>query len=314
MTNILNQNLFNDKKEKREFASMRDAILNFEKEQFLISGDRNSLEENLSSDSYKDFLEIWDISRRQIYKEQKSSWTHLNLVDNFEKASQNVIAQNDYFNSEERLEENKRDVMMMRSLTHENEKGNERVNIFVPADKLEAEYLLKINLQKNILSSLNSISYFKISKNSSPLIYSEDHFETQAGLKNYDGLPEIVYLSKSLNSFLEVSIIVSGPIIFNALLAARELEKNNFKVTVLNMSTLQSADEKINQNIKSFLINFAQSHKNILTIEEHSKIGGLGSIICETLAKEKARVERLGLEDDLSARNIIAAVENFVTI
>jgi pyruvate/2-oxoglutarate/acetoin dehydrogenase E1 component len=204
--------------------------------------------------------------------------------------------------------------MMMRSIGN----TSKNINIFVPADKFEAEYLLKAIHQKNILENKKSFSYFRISKNSSHLIFNQNHFEKSDGLKKYDGLPEIIYLSKNIlennESHFNITIISCGPIIYNVLQAAKDLEKNNFAVTVINFSTINSSDENINNNIKNFLIKFPHNHKNILTVEEHSKIGGLGSLILETLSKEKVKIENLGIEDDLSPRNIVSTIENFASL
>jgi len=247
--------------------------------------------------------------RRLIYKDN-FDFTFLNLISNYEKEDN----KDNYFNSQERFEENKIDIMMMRSI------GNvsKNINIFVPADRFEAEYLLNSISQKSILENKKSFSYFKISKSPSHLIFNKSYFEKSDGLKKYNGLPEVVYLSKNIlenhDRNFNITIISCGPIIYNVLQAAKDLEKNNFAVTVINFSTINSSDENINNNIKNFLIKFSHNHKNILTVEEHSKIGGLGSIILEILSKEKVKIERLGIEDDLSPRNIVSTIENFVSL
>lgn len=126
-------------------------------------------------------------------------------------------------------------------------------------------------------------------------------------------MPEIVYFSKNLEYTFELAIIVCGPILFNVLLAAKELEGMNYKVSVLNISLISSSSEYTNEKIKSFINNFAENYKNILTVEEHSKKGGMGSLIAEIVAENKnrlnARVERMGIEDNLSPRGIIAKCE-----
>lgn len=190
------------------------------------------------------------------------------------------------------------------------------VNIFVPADSVEADYLLRV-VEKNLgRKERNTFSYLKLQSEASPKIFSEDFFIKDGNLKEWTGLPEIVYISKNLDSAFEVAIIASGPILYNALLAAKELEDRNYKVTVLNISLIQSNSEFINQKIATFINNFADTHKNIITIEEHSKVGGLGSLVCESVAqntnRQAIRVERLGHGDNLSPRNIIAKCEEIV--
>jgi len=58
MNNILNQNLFENKKSKKDFALMGDVILNLDKKDFVINGDCDALKENFQSDSYTSFLKI----------------------------------------------------------------------------------------------------------------------------------------------------------------------------------------------------------------------------------------------------------------
>ncbi len=204
----------------------------------------------------------------------------------------------------------KNDIALLRNL------GS--VNIFFPADFREANYLLKLTEKNLIKNDKNSFSYFKLFNNYAPEIFKEDYFEKDGHLKEYGGLPEIIYIPKNHDSAFEIAIISSGPILYNALFAARELEEKNYKVTILNMSLIQSSSLYMNQKIKSFINNFAETHKNILTIEEHSKVGGMGSLIAEIVAESKhtnnIRVERLGLEDDLSPRNIIAKCEEIVEV
>lgn len=204
----------------------------------------------------------------------------------------------------------KSDISLLRSLTH--------VNIFIPADAYEAEYLLKIGENSFFKNIPNRFSYFKLSSHNSYNIFKSDHFIKEGNLKEYTGMPEIVHVPKKINSPFEVAIISCGPIIYNALYAAKELEEKNYKVTVLNFSLISSNNEYVNQKIKSFIKNFANHNKNILTVEEQSKIGGLGSFISETILENRneknIRVERLGIEDDLSPRNIIFKAEEILSL
>lgn len=204
----------------------------------------------------------------------------------------------------------KSDISLLRSI------GD--VNIFIPADANEAEYLLRVGEKGFFKNIKNRFSYFKLNLLNSYNIFKEDYFIKDGNLKEYTGLPEIIYLSKNIHSPFEVAIISCGPIIYNALYAARELENKNYKVTVLNFSLISSNSEYINQKIKSFIQNFSNRNKNILVVEESSKIGGLGSMISEIVLENRndnnVKVERLGIEDDLSPRNIIAKAEEIVNV
>ena len=199
------------------------------------------------------------------------------------------------------------DVSLMRNLG--------KVNIFVPADANEAEYLIKVSEKTFFKNIQNKFSYFRLMSDFSPKIFDDNYFINDDGesVREYTGMPEIVHISSNVDSAFHIGIISSGPILYNALVAARDLEEKNYNVTVLNVSLISSHSEYVNQKIRSFISNFANNHRNILTLEEHSKVGGLGSLVAESVTENKKdniiRVERLGLEDDLSPRNIIAKCE-----
>ncbi len=205
---------------------------------------------------------------------------------------------------------NKSDVSLLRSL------GN--INIFVPADSYETEYLLKVGEKSFFKNISNGFSYFKLSSYSSYNIFQPDHFIKEGILREYTGMPEIIHIPKNIDSPFEVAMISCGPIIHNVLYAAHELEEKNYKVTVLNFSLISSNSEYVNQKIKSFIKHFANQNKNILVVEEQSNVGGLGSLIAETILETKnekiIRVERLGIEDDLSPRNIISKAEEILEL
>jgi len=69
------------------------------------------------------------------------------------------------------------------------------------------------------------------------------------------------------------------------------LEKENIEVTILNSHTIKPFDKKT-------LLKFREKCDNFITIEEHQIIGGLGSVVCETLSEfNPAFVERIGMVD-----------------
>jgi len=75
-----------------------------------------------------------------------------------------------------------------------------------------------------------------------------------------------------------VAIIGCGPILYNTLLAAEELEKEKIGTIVLNNHTIKPLDE-------NKIIEIAKKCGAVVTVEEHSIFGGLGSAISEILAK-----------------------------
>jgi len=77
----------------------------------------------------------------------------------------------------------------------------------------------------------------------------------------------------------QVAIIGCGPLLYNALLASRDLEKEDgIGTLVLNMHTIKPLDE-------AKLLEVAKECGAIVSVEEHQVLGGLGGAIAEFLAK-----------------------------
>ena len=91
----------------------------------------------------------------------------------------------------------------------------------------------------------------------------------------------------------DATIIAVGSIINNALKAHVELAKEGVSVKVINMHSLKPVDREL-------ILKSAQETGVILTLEEHTILGGLGSIVAEVLAEDaltKVKFKRLGMED-----------------
>ncbi len=88
----------------------------------------------------------------------------------------------------------------------------------------------------------------------------------------------------------QVVIFGTGPLVYNALLAARELEKEDVSVIVANIHTLKPLDPEI--------VTLARQCGAVVTVEEHQVHGGLGGAIAELLAKEAPTpIEFIGMQD-----------------
>ncbi|MCL5071989.1 MAG: transketolase family protein, partial [Actinobacteria bacterium] len=77
----------------------------------------------------------------------------------------------------------------------------------------------------------------------------------------------------------DVGIITSGIILSEVIKAVKKLEQQEIGIDLVEIPTLKPIDEEA-------IINMAKSVRNIITIEEHSIIGGLYSAVCEILCKE----------------------------
>jgi transketolase len=76
----------------------------------------------------------------------------------------------------------------------------------------------------------------------------------------------------------DVTVIATGPLVYQALLAAKELE-HAIPVTVINMHTIKPLDREA-------IVAAAKATGAIVTVEEHQVAGGLGSAVAEVLAQE----------------------------
>jgi transketolase len=88
-----------------------------------------------------------------------------------------------------------------------------------------------------------------------------------------------------------VGVIACGPIIYEALKAAKELEKEGIGAIVVNMPQIKPLDT-------AFLLRFVKDVRAIVTVEEAQVAGGLGGAISEFLSEHHpVRIARVGVED-----------------
>jgi transketolase len=114
----------------------------------------------------------------------------------------------------------------------------------------------------------------------------------------------------------DVTVVASGATVGHALEAAVHLESTGVSVMVVNMSTVKPIDEEL-------LVHCAKQTGRIMTVEDHSVTGGLGSAVCETLSENRPvpvrRVGASGSDEEnyrihgLDARGIGRSVMEFVS-
>lgn len=153
------------------------------------------------------------------------------------------------------------------------------MTIFSPADATEGQ------LGMQFFKTYHKPLYFRIGKKEEPTVYTKPYkFEFGCG----------VVLRKGSDA----TIIGTGPIIYEVLQAADRLEKtSDIKVTVINIHTIKPIDREL-------ILKETKGKKTIFTVEEHGKIGGLGSAVCEILSQETSgvRVVRIGTEDQFISK------------
>lgn len=89
----------------------------------------------------------------------------------------------------------------------------------------------------------------------------------------------------------DITIIATGITVSMAIEAAEELKKDEIDAEVINIHTIKPID-------KELIIRTAQKTGKVITVEEHSIIGGLGSAVCEVLSQEyPTKVKMIGIND-----------------
>ena len=95
----------------------------------------------------------------------------------------------------------------------------------------------------------------------------------------------------TLREGTDVTIIASGLPVSESLAAAEKLAADGIQAEVINIHTIKPLDEEA-------VIKAAEKTGKIVTVEEHSVIGGLGSAVCDVVAqKAPAKVLKIGVND-----------------
>ena len=121
--------------------------------------------------------------------------------------------------------------------------------------------------------------YIRMGRLGVPVIFDEETYDFQIGIAN------------TLRDGKDVTIAATGLLTYEALKAAEELEKEGISVRVINVGTIKPLDGET-------ILKAAQETKFIVTAEEHSVIGGLGSAVSEFLSEvHPTKVKKVGIYD-----------------
>lgn len=100
----------------------------------------------------------------------------------------------------------------------------------------------------------------------------------------------------------DVTIVATGICVDSALGAAEKLAADGISAEVVNICTIKPLDEEI-------IIQSAKKTGKVVTVEEHSIIGGLGSAVCDCLcAKLPTPVKKVGMQDVFGESGSAAAL------
>lgn len=155
------------------------------------------------------------------------------------------------------------DVALMRAIPN--------MTIFAPADGIETKKMIEAAVE------YNGPVYIRVNRNEIPDVTNEAE-------KFVIGKPSVIREGN------DIVIFANGYMVWKALKAAEVLEKDGVSVRVVNVSTLKPVDEKA---IKKM----ARGVKGVITIEEHTIIGGLASIITFILRGGGIPIEVIAIND-----------------
>ncbi len=146
------------------------------------------------------------------------------------------------------------------------------LQIITPASPME--------VKKATLAAYEHVGpvYIRLGTNKEPEIYQEE-YEFRIG--------EAVTLREGA----DVTVISMGTILKDVMDVARQMEGEHVNVRVINMHTIKPLDRNI-------IIKAIEETGKIVTIEDHSVIGGLGSAVAEVIAEYGRPVKfiRMGLQ------------------
>ena len=95
-----------------------------------------------------------------------------------------------------------------------------------------------------------------------------------------------------LNDGDDVTIIATGLMVNEAVMAAQKLKEEGINADVLNIHTIKPLDDEA-------VLASAKKTGKVVTVEEHSVIGGLGSAVCDLLSeKYPVPVKKIGMNDE----------------
>lgn len=156
------------------------------------------------------------------------------------------------------------DISMMRTLPN--------MTVISTSDDTQTKWAVKE------ISKIEGPVYLRLGRLASPIIYDEDtEFNIGKACQFGNGT--------------DATVIATGITVAEALKAKERLKENGIDIRVIDMHTIKPIDSEI-------IIKAAKETKKIITIEDHSIIGGLGTAVCEVLSENyPTKVLRMGIND-----------------
>ena len=142
-----------------------------------------------------------------------------------------------------------------------------------PADDVEARAAVKAAYE------YEGPVYLRFGRLALPVIHDETDYTFEIGK------------GEVLREGRNLTIVATGAMVSNSLEAAEKLAIDGIDAKVINIHTIKPLDEEL-------IIEAAKETGRVITVEEHSVIGGLGSAVCDALAlKAPTPVLKIGIND-----------------
>lgn len=123
--------------------------------------------------------------------------------------------------------------------------------------------------------------YIRVAREATPIITTESSpFEFGKGE---------LYMEPTEDK--KVALVSCGPLLYEALMAGKELNEKGVGTAVVNLATVKPLDTEL-------LKQLAEEYELIVTVEEHQRAGGLGSAVAEYLSETNpTKILRIGVDD-----------------
>ena len=156
------------------------------------------------------------------------------------------------------------DIGMMRALPN--------MTVISPSDDIQTKWAIEE------ASKINGPVYVRLCRLATPVIYEENQkFELGKAVQIGEGT--------------DATIIATGVTVSEAIKAKEKLENKGVNVRVLDIHTIKPID-------KDMIIKCAKETKKLVSVEDHSVIGGLGTAIADVLTeKYPTKLTKLGIKD-----------------
>ncbi len=156
------------------------------------------------------------------------------------------------------------DVALMRGLPH--------MTVIVPADCRECEQVIEY------AASNYGPMYIRIPRTNVCDIFDDNY--------KFD-----VASAKVIEDGTDATVITNGETLAEVIDACRQLQKEGYSIRILHMPVVKPVDVEA-------VVESAQKTGLVITVENHSVIGGLGSAVCEVLSEYfPSKVRRIGVND-----------------